>query len=78
MLILVYHLKKEWYFWIANISRGILLSWLNFKRYRNVTTAIIPYYLFEIEVGFHGHVYLVSEDIGVGWMKILRDPCSSF
>lgn len=34
---------------------------------QDVTTAIILYYLFEIEVEFHGWVYLVSEDIGVVW-----------
>ena len=45
---------------------------------QDVTTVIILYYLIEIEVEFHGCVYLVSEDIRVGWMKILRDPCSSF
>jgi hypothetical protein len=33
-----------------------------------VTTALVIYYLFEVEVEFHGCVYLVSEDIGVGWM----------
>ena len=33
-----------------------------------MTTEIIHYYLFEVEVEFHGCEYLVSEDIGVGWL----------
>ena len=41
-----------------------------------MTTALIQYYLFEVEVKYHGRVYLVSEGIGDGWMKILHDPCS--
>ena len=44
---------------------------------RRCDNGVIQYYLFEVEVKYHGRVYLVSEGIGDGWMKILRDPCSS-
>ena len=43
-----------------------------------VITKFIWYPLFEIEVDFHKGVILFYLEVGVGWMKTLRDPCLSF
>lgn len=43
-----------------------------------VITKFIWYPLFEIVVDFHKGVILFYLEVGVGWMKILRDLCLSF